>query len=58
MTTYYVIDGDEIINAIECESLTRAEQALTGFTNPALLRLSACPPMTMLKRYRYWDERP
>lgn len=60
MPTYYVIDGDEIINAIESH-LTQAEleeTVLPHFHNHERLRLDVRPSLKMLERYRYWNERP
>jgi hypothetical protein len=55
-TTWYVIDtrSNEIVNAIEAST----KPGLDHFTDPEHLRLDANPPLAMLKRYRYWDERP
>lgn len=64
VTTYYIrhkLSG-EIINACETQSKERAEEVcetisqgmggLDGFyPDPN-------PPLEVLKRYRYWDERP
>ena len=55
--TWYVIDTrtNEIVIAI---TTSGRMPSLDGFTNPETLRLDAHPPIQMLRRYRYWDERP
>lgn len=57
MTTYYVIDTrtNEIVNAIES---SRVPEIDDSWIDAPVLRLDPNPPMAMLKRYRYWDERP
>jgi hypothetical protein len=56
MTTWYVIDTriNEIVNACEAD----VEPDLGGFMEPEHLRLDPNPPLAMLQRYRYWEERP
>jgi hypothetical protein len=58
MTTWYIIDTrtNEIVNA--CESDTKPDRVIQLMTEPEHLRLDANPPLAMLQRYRYWDERP
>ena len=58
--TYYIIDTrtNEIINAVETTSTERAQGVAAGMTDPHTLRVSKNPPLEMLRRYRYWNERP
>jgi len=60
MTTFYIIDTkiNEIINAVEATSLERAQTVIDGMIAPQDLLVTAVPPLAMLQRYRYWDERP
>ena len=57
MATWYVIDTrtNEIINAIEADS--EPGRVIRSMLDAEHLRLDADPPLEMLKRYRYWDER-
>lgn len=58
MTTYYVIDTrtNEIVNAIEADSYPG--RIITSMLDADHLRLDANPPMRLLEKYRYWNERP
>lgn len=56
--TYYIIDGQTIINAVETSSKERAEECARGMIHGERLRVSASPPKVMLEAYRYWNERP
>jgi hypothetical protein len=58
--THYIIDIDsnEIINACDADRRLPDETVLRGFKHPDRLRVDVNPPLAMLKRYRYWDERP
>ena len=60
MTTYYIVDIDTntIVNAVEANTTEQAQGAVARMIDPHKLRVSTHPPMSMLKRYRYWDERP
>ena len=61
MTTYYIRSSvtGEIVNAVEAQTrdgATRVIESMDGglsqyFTDDD-------PPTAVLKRYRYWDERP
>ena len=57
---FYVIDTktNEIINCISSNSRERAEAVVAAMINPEELRLDPNPPMSMLSKYRYWNERP
>lgn len=59
MSTWYIIDNNtnEIVNAREGNIHTEAD-ALRGFSHPERLRADRNPPMALLQRYRYWNERP
>jgi hypothetical protein len=58
MATWYVIDtrSNEIINAIESRNKPTIDPE--RWMSAEHLRLDPNPPLAMLKRYRYWDERP
>lgn len=58
-TEWYVVDKrtNEIINCITTSG-PRPDDALTRFVNGEHLRLDANPPLSMLERYQYWNERP
>lgn len=58
MATWYVIDTktNEIVNAVEADRKPTAVLAL--MTEAEHLRLDQHPPQFMLRRYRYWNERP
>lgn len=58
MTTWYVIDtrSNEIINAVDSDR--KPEITPKRWIHAEFLRVDSNPPMAMLKRYRYWDERP
>jgi hypothetical protein len=58
--TYYVIDKrtGKIVNAIETDSLRRAQEALIGFDNRHHLEVTPSPLLETLEQYRYWRERP
>jgi hypothetical protein len=58
MATYYVIDkrSNRIVNAVT--SGLAPEDVLLKFPNHEHLRLDANPPLSMLERYEYWNERP
>ncbi|MCD6056489.1 MAG: hypothetical protein K0Q89_19 [Thermomicrobiales bacterium] len=56
MATYYMRSKktDEIINAVEgCRSPQEAEEIFDG-----TVYADAHPPLEVLQRYRYWNERP
>jgi len=58
MTTWYVIDTrtNEIVNAVEADG--EPGRVIKTMLDADHLRLDANPPLAMLQRYRYWDERP
>jgi hypothetical protein len=60
VTTWYVIDTrtDEIINAITTTSGAKPDIDPKRWESAEHLRLDANPPLSMLRNYRYWDERP
>lgn len=60
MTTWYVIDtrSNQIINAITTSGPGEPEIDPKFWEDAEHLRLDDNPPMSMLKNYRYWDERP
>lgn len=57
-TTYYIIDGDRIVNAVSASSREQAQSTLERFEHPERLRLATKPPWRMLEQYEYWWERP
>jgi hypothetical protein len=58
MTEWYVIDRrtNEIINCITTDGPRMP--SVERFTEAEFLYLDPHPPMHMLQRYRYWNERP
>lgn len=56
-TEWFVIDerSGEIVNCITV--LGGAKPTVSPY-DAAPYRLDKNPPLTLLKRYRYWDERP
>jgi len=61
MGTYYIRDrkSGEIVNAVEVDGWFSPEQQqrhLDRMTGD--LYFDQHPPLEVLKRYRYWDERP
>ena len=59
MTTYYhrrLSDG-EIVNASECD-LPLVEMERRWPIAPLGRYYDPNPPLSVLQRYRYWDERP
>lgn len=57
-TEWFVIDTrtNEIVNCITTDR--GGEPSLDGFEHPEHHRVDRHPPMAMLERYRYWNERP
>lgn len=58
MTTYYILDGDEIINAVETDTLVHATEVAKGMIDGERLRVTKIPTRRQLEGYRYWRERP
>ena len=62
MTTYYIRDRRTggIVNAVESSSPKAEveERVLSRMVDGDHLYLDANPPMSVLQRYRYWNERP
>lgn len=58
MTEWFVIDtrSNSIVNCVTAN--VRPDGVLARFTDAEHLRLDPNPPLEMLRRYRYWDERP
>jgi hypothetical protein len=57
-TTWYVIDTrtNEIVNAIEAHD--EPGRVIKHMLDAEHLRLDKNPPLSMLEKYRYWNERP
>lgn len=60
--TYYIRDRrtGAIVNAVESRSPKAEveERVLSHMIDSEHLYLDANPPMSVLQRYRYWNERP
>ena len=60
MTTYYVRDRrtGEIVNATDVDYGPAPTITADRWIDAEYLYYDANPPLEVLKRYRYWDERP
>ena len=64
MTTYYIRSHKtgNIVNAVETDSFKRAQEVadalMKGRDEPLGFYADPNPPLSVLQRYRYWDERP
>lgn len=57
--TYYIIRNGEIINAVETTNgRDRVERMIRDLPAFAGCTYDANPPLEMLQRYQYWNERP
>lgn len=60
MSEWYVIDErtNTIVNCVTTSGTGAPTNALRGFIDAEHLRLDPNPPLAMLQKYRYWNERP
>lgn len=58
--TFYVIDRrtNEIVNAVATTRPITDPALIRGWVDAEHLYLDENPPLAVLERYRYWNERP
>jgi hypothetical protein len=61
-TTFYIrkVVGNrlgEIVNAVECQTIAQAREVVACMTGGPY-EVDSNPPLTVLARYQYWNERP